>query len=435
MTNGHQAILEADGTFWLATSAEDVECGHLVVAADGRAKVEVTPELYPGFEFEIDSVEPNGTTTSHLTPTPERGPQTLHGLLDNTGGEPVPVSLIQAHATHWSGGAQTFEPLWTLVGAHIAKEAPFQGIRVRVPGIGSASSDALPLADGGTVRMAEGWFEVNGLPPSRYHELGRTVVRPLCTLLTLTSGVTVRPLAVQISSEAGRWWPVHAGPRPVVEETELPRQQLIHPSDLTLEVVATWLGRATALGPLPGAFASVLETDLSVEAQALILTTVAEGLHRVLYPDRHRFSVEHGEIVRNAAVGAVRRVDENKSTADAVNGFLSHVHEVSYATRLQELAGRAEELVPGITGKTARWKALVYETRNRYAHQASADWMGEDDLDRVLTTAQSLRWVLRLLLLDQADVDVELLGQRFADHQQYQFFLTNAAQWRPTVYD
>jgi hypothetical protein len=61
--------------------------------------------------------------------------------------------------------------------------------------------------------------------------------------------------------------------------------------------------------------------------------------------------------------------------------------------------------------------------------------MEEDDLDRVLTTAQSLRWVLRLLLLDQAGVDAELLGHRFAHHQRYQFFLTNAAQWRPSVYD
>ena len=165
MANEPQAILEADGTFWLTTSADDVERGHLVVAGDGRSKVAVTPELYPGFESEIVSVGPNGPTTSDFALTPERGPQTLHGLLDSKEGEPVPVSLIQAHATHWSGGTQTFEPLWTLVGAHIAKEAPFQGIRVRLPGIGSTSSDALPLASGGTVRMAEGWFELNGLPP------------------------------------------------------------------------------------------------------------------------------------------------------------------------------------------------------------------------------------------------------------------------------
>jgi hypothetical protein len=272
--------------------------------------------------------------------------------------------------------------------------------------------------------LTEGWFELTLLPPSRYHELGRTVVRPLCTLLTLTSGVPVRPLAMQVAGEAGNWWPVHAGPRNVGEGTVQLLQQLIPLSDLTLNVVATWLGRANTLGPLPGTFASVLETDLSVEAQALILTTVAEGLHRVLYPDTQRFSVEHGDVVREAAVEAVRHVDESKSTADAVNGFLSHVHEVSYAKRLQELAARAEELLPGITGKTAKWKALVYETRNRYAHQTSADWMEEDDLDRVLTTAQSLRWVVRLLLLDQAGVDAELLARRIAHHQRCQFFLT-----------
>ena len=434
MANEPQAIFEAGGTFWLTRSPDRVERGRLEVAGDGRSKVTVTPELYPGFELEIVSVAPDGTTTSHPTPTPERGPQTLHGLLDSEEGEPVPVSLIQAHATHWTGETQTFEPLWTLVGAHIAKEASFQGIRVKLPGVGSTSADALPLANGGTVRLTEGWFELISLPPSGYHELGRTVVRPLCTLLTLTSGVPVRPLAMQVAGEGGNWWPVHAGPRNVGEGTVQLLQQLIDLSDLTLNVVATWLGRANTLGPLPGAFASVLETDLSVEAQALILTTVAEGLHRVLYPDTKRFSIEHGEIVREAAVEAVRHVDENKSTADAVNGFLSHVHEVSYAKRLQELAARAEELVPGITGKTAKWKALVYETRNRYAHQTSADWMEEDDLDRVLTTAQSLRWVVRLLLLDQAGVDAELLARRFAHHQRYQFFLTNAAEWQPTVY-
>ena len=94
------------------------------------------------------------------------------------------------------------------------------------------------------------------------------------------------------------------------------------------------------------------------------------------------FSVEHGAIVRGGWSSGSKRVDESKSTADAVSGFLSHVHEVSYATRLEELAGRAEELVPGVTGKPSKWKALVYEIRNRYAHQSSADWMEEDDLDR-----------------------------------------------------
>lgn len=435
MTNEAKNILEAGGTFWLAASPEHVTGGYLEVAGNGRSRVAVTPAFYPGFELEIDSVDPNGTTISHPVFTPDRGPQTLHGWVDSSGGAPVPVSLLQAHATNWSEKTQTFKPLWTLVGAHIGRDSAFPGIRVRLPGIGATNFDELSLSGGGTVRGADGWFEINGLPDGTYYELGRTIVRPLCTLLTLASGRPVRPLAIQVSDGASGWWPVHALSGHIEQAPVQPVQPLIEPSDLTLPVVATWLDRAPSLGPLPGAFASVLETDLSVEAQALILTTVAEGLHRMLYPNTRRFSVEHAEIVRRAAVEAVRRVDEDESTADAVNGFLSHVYEVSYAKRLQELASRAEELVPGITGNTARWKALVYGIRNKYAHQTSADWMEEKDLDRVLTTAQSLRWVLRLLLLDQASLNSELLGHRFRDHQPYQFFIANAAQWRPTVYD
>jgi hypothetical protein len=380
----------------------------------------------------VVKVDPGGTTTSEPVPTPERGPQTLHGLLGTDDGRVLPTSLVQAHATHWAGSTQTFEPLWALVGAHVDRDARFRDVRLRLPGV-TGTSAGRPLARGGVIHLAEGWISVEGLPPSSYPELGRAVVRPLCTLLTLATGQAVRPIAMEVGDGTGASWPVYAGPRGSGGDTA-PRQQLIPLSDLTLGVAAAWLDRATTLGPLPGAFASVLEANLSVETQALILTTVAEGLHRVLRPDSLRFPVDHGTAVREAAVAAVRAVDESPSTADAVGGFLSHVHEVSYATRLKELAARAEELVPGITGATSRWRTLVYETRNRYAHQSSADWMEEDDLDRVLTTAQSLRWVIRLLLLDQAGVDAELLGRRFATYQGYQYFLANAAQWRPTIY-
>lgn len=427
-------ILEASGTFWLATSPKDANGGRLVVAGNGSAKVALTPALYPGFELETVTVDPDGTTMSQPVFTPDRGPQTLHGWVDSGEGKELPVSLLQAHATNWSGETQTFQPLWTLVGAHVTNDSAFNGIRVRLPGIAS-NPDSASLGNGGTVRTADGWIEITKLPNSTYSELGRTVVRPLCTLLTLASGTPVRPFALQVSAGASGWWPVHARSGHVEGALgQPPIRPLVEPSDLNLTVVATWLDRATSLGPLPGAFASVLEVHLSVEAQALILTTVSEGLHRVLFPDTRRFSVEHAEIVRNAAVEAVRRVDDNKSTADAVSGFLSHVYEVSYAKRLQELARRAEKLVPGVTGNTGRWKTLVYDTRNKYAHQTSADWMEEEDLDRVLTTAQSLRWVLRLLLLDQAGLSSELLRRRFRSNQPYQFFLTNAAQWCPTVY-
>jgi len=236
-----------------------------------------------------------------------------------------------------------------------------------------------------------------------------------------------------VSRDGNAWWSVHAGWGAQQEVSPFP-EPLIRESDLSVGVLATWLSRADVLGPLPGAYASVLESALAVEAQALILTTVTEGLHRVLYPKTKRFSIEHGDLVRATAVDAVKGVDDDEVTAAAVSGFLSHVHEVGFAKRLDEIADRAEKVVLGITGKRNRWKRLVYDVRNRYAHQTSADWMEEDDLDQVLTAAQSLRWVLRVVLLDEAGLGRELLAKRIAVHQPYQFFLANAAQWQPKIY-
>ncbi len=60
--------------------------------------------------------------------------------------------------------------------------------------------------------------------------------------------------------------------------------------------------------------------------------------------------------------------------------------------------------------------------------------MSEADIDRAVTVAESLRWVLRLLLLDQAGLDSRLLATSFRDSQRYRFFLRDAADWQPTIY-
>jgi hypothetical protein len=145
-----------------------------------------------------------------------------------------------------------------------------------------------------------------------------------------------------------------------------------------------------------------------------------------------RFTRERGKTIQSVATAAVRELDDEG--AEAVKSYLEHVYEVGYGTRLRDLADCAERLVPGITGNTSRWKNLVYATRNKYAHQSSAECLDEAELDRVLTVAQSLRWVLRLLLLEQAGLDPGLLAQRFGDSQKYGFFLSYAAEWQPRTY-
>jgi hypothetical protein len=162
------------------------------------------------------------------------------------------------------------------------------------------------------------------------------------------------------------------------------------------------------------------------------LTTIAEGLHRALHPEVLRFTPERGKTIQTIATAAVRQIDAE--AADAVSGYLEHVYEVGYGTRLRDLAIRAEELVPGITGDPTRWKNLIYATRNRYAHQPSTEWMEDADIDRILTVTQSLSWVLRLLLLDQAGLDLGLIANRFRDSESYSFFLSDAAEWQPRIY-
>jgi hypothetical protein len=417
------------GSFWVSTEPGEVRDGTLMLRRGGRTELRVEPELYSWLDSQTE-VAPDGSTKTTISPAKDRGPQTLHGLLHRDDNDPLHVSLMEAHAVRWNGSAQTFEPIWTLLGGHITQTEPFTGVRVRIPGFTAPDRGPVPLPWGGQVAVADDWIELAGVPPHSYRELERTVVRPLSTLLTLAAGQPVRPGAVEVSPEPGTRWPVHAGSH--VAGNAPARSALVPSSDLTVARLAQWLDRSQTLGPLPAGVASVFENDLAVDTQVLLLTTLTEGVHRVLHPKTLRFSAKHGDQVRTVAVEAVRAVDPD--AVDAVKGFLSFVHEVGYARRLEDLARRAEELVPGITGNTNKWVKMVYKTRTVYAHHPSAHWMEEADLDRVLTVVESLRWMLRLLLLDQAGLDPHLLASRFAGSQRYNFFLTNAANWRPDIY-
>jgi hypothetical protein len=421
------------GVFWIASDPNEKRNGFLHLGHGAASELIVNPEFYPGFETTDIEVAADGSTNGKIRVAKDRGPQTLHGRLTSDEiGESVPVSILQAHSTSWAGTNQSFRPIWSLVGGHIESRHPFRGVRLRIPRYGPCPHDPVPLETGGTARFDTdgGWLELVDLPPRSYGELGSNVIRPICTLLTLATGERIRPSDVQLSPDPGTWWPVYSDSQ--VDDNPAVADPLIPLLDISIEVLATWLDRAYVLGPLPAGVASVWETNMAVETQVLILTTVAEGLHRALHPETLRFTHEQGKTIQTAATEAVREIAAD--AADAVSGYLAHVHEVGYGTRLQDFAGRAEELVPGITGDPKRWKSLVYGARNKYAHQPSTDWLEETSIDRVLTVTQSLSWVLRLILLDQAGLDPGLIADRFQRSQSYGFFLSDVAGWQPHIY-
>ena len=433
MTSPIGADTQKAGVFWMATDPDETRPGLLYLAREASSELVVEPELYPAFEVTEVVVAVDGSTKSTVALSKDRGPQTMHGqmTLEETG-ESLPVSLLEAHSIRWNSLKQTFRPIWSLVGGHIEPRHPFRGVRLRIPRYGPHPPDPVALKTGGTARIdaAGGWLELVDLPPRSYRELDRTVIRPICALLVLATGERVRPSDVELSPQPDTWWPVYTAS--LGDDNAGVVNALIPPLDISIVVVAAWLDRAHVLGPLPAGVASIWETELAIETQVLILTTIAEGLHRALHPEALRYSLEIGKTIQTVASNAVRNIDSN--AAQAVNSYLSHVYEVGYGTRLRDLALRAEELVPGITGNPTQWKKLVYETRNKYAHQPSTEWLDEADIDRVLTVAQSLGWVLRLLLLDQAGLDPGLIANRFRNSQSYGFFLSNAAGWQPHIY-
>lgn len=428
------------GVFWITSDPDEKRNGFLRLGREAASELTVNPEFYPSYEITNIEVAADGSTKSSIRVAKDRGPQTLHGrLIPDEPGDSVPVSILQAHSTRWTETNstrwtetnQTFRPIWSLVGGHIEPRHPFRGVRLRIPRYGPCPHDPVPLETGGSARIETdgGWLELVDLPPRSYEELDSTVIRPICTLLTLATGERIRPSDVQLSPDPGTWWPVYSPSQ--VDDNPAVAHPLIPLLDISIEVLATWLDRAQVLGPLPAGVASVWETDMAVETQVLVLTTIAEGLHRALHPEALRFTHEQGKTIRTAAVETVREISAD--AADAVRSYLKYVHEVGYGTRLRDLALRAEELVPGITGDPARWKNLVYEVRNKYAHPTT-EWLEETSIDRVLTVTQSLSWVLRLLLLDQAGLKPGLIADRFGVSQSYSFFLSGAAGWQPRIY-
>ncbi|CAN5295911.1 hypothetical protein BH11ACT1_BH11ACT1_02910 [soil metagenome] len=74
------------------------------------------------------------------------------------------------------------------------------------------------------------------------------------------------------------------------------------------------------------------------------------------------------------------------------------------------------------------------DTVREIAHQPSVAWLEEADIDRVFTVTESLCWLSRLVLLDQAGLDPELITDKFQASQSYSVFLSNAAEWQPVIY-
>jgi ApeA N-terminal domain 1 len=487
ITAGSNAGAGHRGRFWLQGEDQDKAIpGRLFLQAGAHPMLELDGALAPQ-EREVSRRKlPDGIEVRTFVPVLPNDPShqslVVHGVLDETG-EPVTLpSVFAVGGTFPVLGTgprgQRVQAFYALVGAHVdGADAQFTRIRVRprhldawaalpdftlTPDLSArqftltfrqpeAPSAALGSGARITLEQVAGWngptvcggllerhlwVDVLDMPPAAYLDLERRIVKPLMNLLTLAVSTECPLVAVMVSTGPDHpWLTVHSAAMTTPAEEILPLPRILLPlAETGMTGVATWLDSTSHLGPLPSVVARVASSqDDTVEAQLLELTTVAEGLHRLLLPEGKRMTKQQASEARGKALEAVKDLDND--VRDAVQAALNHLTDQSYPRRLLDLAGHVEPAVPGVTGNTTEWKKRVTSARNDFAHKFEHGFLDEATAEESVAILLSLQWVLTGMLLLQTGISSATLGSRLANHEPYQLFLAQARTWLPAVYN
>jgi hypothetical protein len=226
------------------------------------------------------------------------------------------------------------------------------------------------------------------------------------------------------------------GSEPVRRGSE-PTGMLLLPSALGIEHFATWIGVSADLDGLAAVVANP-PSGVAIQAEALTMASVAEGLHRRLFTGTKRFQSlgrAQRRTVRNDAINAGVKAFEKAAYPDleearkALSDALGHLTDVSYLSRLEELEQEAVAVTPEVTAgfPDYTWAPLVV-TRNLLAHQLDTDERGMlEKIDAMTLVAWSLPWVLRIVLLRRAGLEPELIRERLVEFNPFQFYQANVA--------
>jgi hypothetical protein len=450
------------GEFWVAGRADIRHTGVLEVEPLADPVVKTAQPLLSPWQEQSRSDLPDGGTkvVQNFTEEALMTPVTVHGR-DDAG---TPLTLIDALTTYWgvpdgNDAAHVLQGSQAIIGVHIPdRNHLFTGIRVRLSNLRAwqphlrdpAWASKGVLAEGGTVAFQEPevyeasgspslWISGQEMSPSTLRVLDRSFWQPLVSLFTLVTGARCVPLERQVQEAPGGPWcdtysvALHSDDKDIDTRWDQPRW-LLQPLVVDARHVQVWLDKAELLGPLPAVVVDLTHArPVALDTQVLLLTTVVEGLHRRLYPGDVRFDRETAKQVQNAAVAAVNSIHERAEAA--VRGLLGHVEDVGYGKRLARLAATVNTAMPGVTGRTNRWKGLVSNARNEYAHRLNTAFLEDEDFDRYLTVALSLQWLLTGVFLLQADIGEQVLKAALKSHEPYQRFLADARKWQPRIYE
>jgi len=334
-----------------------------------------------------------------------------------------------------------------ILNEHIDDRTPFYSCRFRVTGpIWLEAEDEVAMtSDGGRLVVirdgSECWFEFTPPEPLTIKDFGRWVLSPIATLASI---ITSNPadgidLYARLRAESP-WRQVH---RP--DESELPRarRELLSTSHLSSERFVRWIDLRKRSGALDAAAIDDFQ-GVSIQTEVLTLAAVAEGLHRRIFDGRKcvpAISTEDLAETRRAARGAalaclrdLDRSDRNPFTADdlaefkrAMNDSFAFMNELTFRTRMAEIASTAKAAIPDIVTAFADWPKAVKDARNILAHQRALPYSESIDqfYDLLIALTYSIAWVLRTVLLVEAGIDAPTLQAAYRQWSQYTHHLAN----------
>ena len=225
-----------------------------------------------------------------------------------------------------------------------------------------------PRATGGHITR-KCWLLAENFGGLTFAEISSRYLTPLVSALTMCIGVASPVTAVQLKSD-NRWCELWYRRIAELPSTSINAHDVLLPLPVVgIDVIANFVDISELTGPVAPVIADA-DSGLrraALETQVLELTTVAEGVHRSLFDSVQRLS--NPEVGRIRQLVAIALAFEPERHAQIVQGFLNYLEEPNYKTRLRGLSSLAEELLPGVTGRTNRWVTLTDRARNSFAHR------------------------------------------------------------------